>query len=131
MTAAELITNYIAKQIRESEQGKELREDGVNIDDLEELKNTDEWYEAINDFRGSGEDTDIEPQYCRHFESESVARCIDGVWVGWTYFYGGGKHAEPDLIEWLNDAYFVSVTEEEKLVTVRTFTVVEKGGEAA
>lgn len=24
----------------------------------------------------------------------------DGTWVGWTYWYGGGKYAEPSAIPW-------------------------------
>ena len=46
----------------------------------------------------------------------------DGSWVGWTYWYGGGKYGEPEAIDWMDDAYDLACTEEEKVVTVRTFT---------
>jgi len=52
-----------------------------------------------------------------------------GDWVGWTYWYGGGKHGEPDAIDWLSDAYNLIVTEEEKLVVVRTYTKEENTDE--
>ena len=46
----------------------------------------------------------------------------DGSWVGWTYWYGGGKHAEPEVMDWMGEAYPLDCVEEEKMVTVRTFT---------
>jgi hypothetical protein len=58
----------------------------------------------------------------RHYESDAVAaKAPDGSWVGWTYWYGGGKHGEPEAIDWIEDAYDVICAEEEKLVVVRTF----------
>jgi len=39
-------------------------------------------------------------------------------WVGWTYWYGGGKHGEPESVEWMEDAYFVGVKEETRVVLV-------------
>jgi hypothetical protein len=42
-------------------------------------------------------------------------------WIGWTYFYGGGKYGEPESIDWMSEAYFLDVAEEEKMVVVRTF----------
>lgn len=58
----------------------------------------------------------------RHYEATSVAaRMVDGSWVGWIYWHGGGKHGEPEAIDWMEDAYHLDVTEEERVVTVRTF----------
>jgi len=76
-----------------------------------------------NEVRCCGENTGIPERYSsRHYESDEVAaQCPDGQWVGWTYWHGGGKHGEPEAIDWIGDAYEVIVTEEEKLVTVRTF----------
>lgn len=71
-------------------------------------------------------ETDIPCEYSRHYESKSVAaKMPDGTWVGWTYWYGGGKHAEPEMIDWMNRAYFVDCKEEEKTVVVRTFNKLE------
>ena len=75
-----------------------------------------------SDFRCGGEQTDIACDGSRYYESYSVARKLsDGSWVGWTYWYGGGKHAEPEAMDWMDSAYYLSVTEEEKTVVVKTF----------
>lgn len=57
-------------------------------------------------------------------ESESVAMQIDGSWVGWTHWYGGGKHAEPSAIPWMEYAYDLTCEEKQVTVTQRTFTKV-------
>ncbi len=97
-----------------------------NVDDLYQLfYEHDLLYDAINEFRSSGIETNLECDWSRHYESKAVARQMpDGSWIGWTYWYGGGKHGEPQAIDWMDDAYDVTVIEEEKLVTVRTFTKV-------
>lgn len=91
-----------------------------NLDDLyDELVA----YDIEFEFREGEVETDIPCEYSRHYESKSVAaKMLDGSWVGWTYWYGGGKHGEPESIDWMSDAYDLDVTEEEKLVVVRTFT---------
>ena len=79
--------------------------------------------DAINEVRGSGIETGIDAPYSRHYESKSVGmKMPDGSWVGWTYWYGGGKFGEPEEVNWIDDAYDLAVTEEQKMVTVRTFT---------
>lgn len=95
-------------------------------------ENVDELYDALVDedghldpkeeIRCSGEETGLPCQLSRHYESDAVAaKMPDGSWVGWTYWYGGGKHGEPEAIDWMDTAYFVDCKEEEKLMTVRTF----------
>lgn len=93
--------------------------DGEEIDNL-----YDEQYENIspNEYREGEIYTHLTCEYSRHYESKAVAACISGVWVGWTYWYGGGKHGDPEEIEWMNNAYFLNCVEEEKLVTIRTFS---------
>ncbi len=49
---------------------------------------------------------------------------LDGSWVGWTYWYGGGKHGEPGSIPWIEDAY--DVTFVEQLVKVKQFHKAEE-----
>ncbi|WP_244097750.1 hypothetical protein [Burkholderia anthina] len=49
-----------------------------------------------------------------------AAQAPDGSWVGWNYWYGGGKHGEPEAVEWIEDAYDVRVTGE-RTVIKRTF----------
>ncbi len=83
-------------------------------------------WDAKNEVREGEVETGIKCDWSRHYESKSVAaRYLDGSWIGWTFWYGGGKHAEPEAIDWIEDAYDLNVTEEEKLVTVRTFAKVE------
>lgn len=93
-----------------------------NVDEL-----YDEFYDDINDiefeFRQGDVVTDIPCEYSRHYESKSVAaKMVDGSWVGWTYWYGGGKHGDPDSIPWMDEAYELDVKEEERLVVIQTFT---------
>ena len=96
-----------------------------NIDDLwGEYENQDSIYNATNEIRQSwDEETDIPCEWSRHYESKSVAaKMPDGSWVGWTYWYGGGKYGEPEAIDWMESAYNIDCVEEERVVTVRTFT---------
>jgi hypothetical protein len=81
-------------------------------------------WDVMEEFRQSGERTGLPADtFSRHYESEEVGRKLDdGTWVGWTYWHGGGKHGEPEMIPWMDSAYLLDVTEEEKVVTVRTFS---------
>lgn len=83
------------------------------------------FWDAKNAFRESGEDSGIPSrQHSRYYESDEVARQLnDGTWVGWTYWHGGGKHGEPEAIDWIESAYFPQVKEEIKTLTVRTFSL--------
>jgi hypothetical protein len=104
-----------------------ITEDNVDelYDQLEDAYSTT--YDAMYEIREGEVETDIPSPYSRHLESKSVAaQAPDGTWVGWTYWYGGGKHAEPEAIDWISEAYTLDVVEEEKLVVVRTFTKVEE-----
>lgn len=84
-------------------------------------------WDAMSEVRNSGIDTGLPCEWSRHYESKAVAaKCADGSWVGWTYWYGGGKHSDADAIDWMDTAYDLTCTEEEKLVVVRTFEKVEK-----
>lgn len=83
-------------------------------------------WDAVAEVRASGIETKLKCPSSRHYgyESKAVARQMpDGSWVGWTYWYGGGKHGQPGAIEWMADAYDVECHEEQKLVTVQTFSI--------
>jgi hypothetical protein len=87
------------------------------------LVEADEHWDSQNEVRGGEVETGIKCDWSRHYESKSVAAQLpDGSWVGWTYWYGGGKHGEPEGIDWIDEAYDLACIEEEKLVVVRTFT---------
>ena len=89
----------------------------------QELYEKDDLWDAISEIREGDVETDSDCDYSRHYESKSVAmKCVDGTWVGWTYWYGGGKWGDPEAITWIENAYDLDVKEEEKLVVVREFT---------
>lgn len=110
-----------------------LWQDETIPDNLTEEEIEDRWDEAEclqdakNEIRCSGTPTGLEAPYSRHYESTAVAVCCpNGEWVGFTYWYGGGKHGEPDSIDWIEHAYDLSCTEEQKMVTVQTFSRAEE-----
>jgi hypothetical protein len=79
--------------------------------------------DARSEVREGEIETGLRCDSSRHYESKAVAaKMSDGTWVGWTYWYGGGKHGEPEGIDWMGDTYDLDCKEEEKVVTVRTFT---------
>ncbi len=80
---------------------------------------------ALSEFRDSyDEETKIEYDWSRHYESKSVAKKLsNGKWVGYTYWFGGGRHGEPDAIDWIDEAYFLNC--EEKMVMKNFFTKAE------
>lgn len=103
--------------------------DGVNAETIDDLY--DERYEedggelqdARSEIRCSGEKTNLSTPSSRHYESDAVAtQYLDGSWIGWTYWYGGGKHGEPEAMGWMNDAYGLTCEEKQVMVTQRTFT---------
>jgi len=94
----------------------ELYDDLIEDDDL--IKE-DYLQDAMSDIRCGGIETGIESsQWSRHYESKEVAMEIDGVLIGWTYWYGGGKYSDPDSIDWIDDAYEVEMREETQIVKV-------------
>lgn len=106
--------------------GEELGEVTTeNVDTL--FDNHDNIQDAKEEARTCGQRTgihrNVDYRITRHYEYDEVAdQMPDGSWVGWTYWHGGGKHSEPSAIDWIEDAYAVDVKEEQKMVTVRTFT---------
>jgi hypothetical protein len=95
-----------------------------NVEDLyDEIMEEDEGYDAKSEIREGIVKTGQTCYGSRHYESESVAaQAPDGTWVGWIYWSGGGKHGEPEEMEWMNDAYDLNCKEEEKMTVHRTFT---------
>lgn len=100
-----------------------------NINDIfDELSEDLLWQEALHDsqnsMRESGEDSNLNcSEYSRHYESEQVAyQVMSGEWISWTYWFGGGKHSDPDSIDWITDAYLLDVVETEQTIIHRKFT---------
>ena len=76
-------------------------------------------WEFQDELRVSGEDTDLVCDWSRYYESKGRAvQALDGSWVGFTYWYGGGKHGEPGSVEWMDDAYDVEVHEETRVIRI-------------
>lgn len=97
-----------------------------NLDELyENLDSSDEW-DARSELRDSYDfETGIPCAGSRHYECKSVAtEMLDGSYVGYNYWYGGGHHGQPENVEWIEDAYDLKVIEQEKLVVVRTWEIV-------
>lgn len=94
------------------------------------FEESDNHWDYLSEFREGQEETNIDAPYSRHYESRSVARKLsDGSWVGWTYWYGGGKHGDPESIDWIEDAYDLTCVEETKTIVVKTFTIVENNSQ--
>ncbi|QYC52551.1 hypothetical protein [Salmonella phage SSBI34] len=85
----------------------------------------DSLWEVQYDFRSSGIVTNLLPEMSRHYESDQVARETPFGWVSWTYWYGGGKHGNPEEIDWMEYAYYVNMTSKEVVRTEYSFTKVE------
>jgi hypothetical protein len=82
-----------------------------------DLVDEDAHWDAMNEIREGEVETGLPCAWSRHYESKSVAaKTIDGSW------FGGGKHGEPEAIDWIDDAYALNYAEEEKTVVVQTFT---------
>lgn len=105
----------------------------LNKDNIDEIysdlfdsdESCDSMTDAFSEIRCSGIETGLSCDCSRHYESDAVAICVDdnkNIWVGWTYWYGGGKHGDPDEMDWMDRAYFLSVEEEEVVTIKRTFT---------
>ena len=76
---------------------------------LEELSLEFEINDNLQDLRSGGTPTGLQCEYSRNYSSKAVAmEMLDGSWVGWTYFFGGGKHGEPSEMPWMEDAYDVA-----------------------
>jgi hypothetical protein len=97
-----------------------------NVDEIFDSSNEEyELQDFLYEFREGEVETNIPAPSSRHYEAKSVAaKAPDGSWIGWTYWYGGGKHGEPEAIDWMGEAYALACVEEQKIVTVRTFTEV-------
>ena len=92
----------------------------------QKLQEMDNVRDAMNDIRSGSDITGLpDRQWSRNYESDEVgAKLPDGSWVGWTHWQGGGKNGEPEAIDWISDAYDITCTEEQKMVTVRRFAKV-------
>lgn len=89
----------------------------------------DLWYELKDKFNSKtdvlynveyetreGMETNLRPKTSsRYYEIDVHAIEVDGIWVAWDFYYGGGKHGEPEAFDWISNARIVEC--EEKVVT--------------
>ena len=120
LTAQELIYKSMVFELYRSE-------DNFSFTDYpSEISYEDLWYKLKAEYdccyeleyetRYGTEEPNLEPKtYSRHYEVEVRAIKVDGVWVAWDYYYGGGKHGEPEAFDWISNARIVRC--EEKIVT--------------
>ena len=110
--------------IKAAESWEQLELDGhVNKDNIDDIyrHNHDECNldDCDQEVRCGGVLTGLPSESSRHYECDSVAIRIEGVWVGFPYWHGGGKHGEPESIGWIDSAYFVKATP--KVITAYDF----------
>ena len=62
----------------------------------------------------------------RHYEIDTKAQqMLDGTWVAWPYFYGGGKYGEPESYDWISEAKNVNCKEIEVTKIEYDFSICE------
>jgi hypothetical protein len=126
LTPTQLIKKLIVQNIIKHDRGdfgQQPTETGEEIDaafDLAVEKGIH--WDWMNEVRDTGINTNLPAPYNRNYETEIHAHLIDNQWVGFVYYFGGGKHGNPEEIEWMEDAFFLDCEEEEKVVVVRTFS---------
>lgn len=130
----QFILSFCLKNIRESWEEDYPCPVPPEFSDVEEVYDlvladeisNDRLDDEINWFRNSfTHETRLECPSSRHYEAKSVARLVEGIWIGWTFWFGGGKYGEPSAMEWLNDAYFLHITNT-RLVEVHDFEKIEE-----
>lgn len=66
-------------------------------------------FDSVYEFRTEGGiDSDVCPWSDRNYECDGKAvQIADGRWIGYPYWYGGGKHGEPGLLPWIDEAIWL------------------------
>lgn len=113
MTAKEKIQLHICKQ--QNSKIETLEDVDKFIEENEGIYN-----EILDEFRCSYHfETKLKCGYSRHYECKSVAKKLfDGTWVGFDYYYGGGKYGQPSEMPWLENAYFLKHSQQTKVIDV-------------
>lgn len=101
--------------------------DGLSGDEIDKLyESYDRWNELAdpwNEIRYSGIDCNLEATtWSRHYEVDSKAIKIDDKWIQFDYYYGGGKHGEPENFDYIENAIIVDCTEEQITITKYNFS---------
>ena len=133
LTPQDYINYFVLYNLLEDEEGLSLKGNIVlDLDSATEITENlqeyvigteypeDYFIDELNCFRESGEECNLySNQSSRHYEEDYVVHQIEDKWIGWTYWHGGGKHGEPEAIDWMSDAEFVEVDSEEVVTVVQ------------
>lgn len=126
MTPEQKIKHLVLVKLAERDHREPPEVTVANVDAL--YAEYDNIGEILEEIRQGEVETHLPVPYdrlMRYYEATPVAaKMPDGSWVGWMYWHGGGKHGVPQEIDWMDQAYDLNCVEEEKLVTVQTFTKV-------
>lgn len=126
MTPEQLLKSIIIERARADQfefDGDASAITAENVDELyDELTDQGVHWDYVSELRSGDAETGLPCGLSRHYESKAVAaKAPNGQWIGWTYWFGGGKHGCPEEIDWMDKAYFLNVTERQEVVTVRSF----------
>lgn len=121
LTAQELIYKQMIQVV--SEDNSRITDFVSEYVDKEDYENIwydiksefDEAYEVEYEMREGLETNLASKTSSRHYEIDVHAMQVDGIWVAWDFYYGGGKHGEPEAFDWISNARIVEC--EEKVVT--------------
>ena len=127
MNAKQKLMHLVLLAAQRLENGFEIGSEDVTPENINEIYDRmvegDYHWDALEDVRNSGIETGSDSGFSRHYESHDVAtKYIDGTWVGWVFYYGGGKHGEPEGVPWMEKAKELQCKEEEVTVIKRTFS---------
>jgi len=124
MKAEYRIKRHILKELLQEHEVKgdwDLNDESVIEELWKKFDDEGRTQDALYEFRCSGVDTGFECEWSRHYDSCAVGRQLsDGTAVGWTYWSGGGKHGEPEAIDWIEESYDLDVREEMRPVKIFT-----------
>lgn len=73
---------------------------------------------VLEDIRDSGEETNMPTPASNYDGISKAAQLPDDSWVGWTYWYGGGRFDMPEFEPWVEHAYDLTKQTETKTIEV-------------
>lgn len=123
MTPAQKIKSLILSKLDEPPEFDATNVDAVFYEKCDDIR------DIMNEVREGECKTGLRCYYSRHYETEAVAaQMLDGSWVGWTYYFGGGQNGSPSEMPWIDDAYDLERLED-KIVVVKQFKIADKPAE--
>lgn len=126
MNAQQLLRKAILLKAVDFENIEPFKENltGNEIDELyESYDRWDQLADPWNEIRYSGIDCNLKAStWSRHYEVDSKAIKVDGIWIQFDYYYGGGKHSEPEDFDFIHHAKIVNCEETRVTITKYDFS---------